>query len=72
VAVTVPVLIAFGALTGSFPIMIGLGIVHAEVWPRVPALGFWPVLGISWGLSALISKFKTKKFELFKNPKEKK
>lgn len=67
-----PFLVAFGAFAGAFPIMIGLGIAHSEVDPRIPALGFWPILGMSWGLGVLIGKFKTKKFELFKNPKEKK
>ena len=59
-AVATPALIVFGALMGSLPIMVALGILHAEVSATVPALGFWPVLGISWGLGALISKFRTK------------
>lgn len=55
-----PLLIAFGAFAGSFPIMIGLGIWHNEINPNVPALGFWPVLGISWGAGAIVSKVRTK------------
>lgn len=60
VAVATPFLIAFGALAGSFPVMIALGVWHHEVNPGVPALGFWPVLGISWGAGAVISKFRAK------------
>ena len=59
-AVATPFLIAFGAFAGSFPIMIALGIWHNEVNPSVPALGFWPVLGISWGAGAIVSKVRTK------------
>lgn len=59
-ALSMPFLVAFGALAGSLPIMIGLGIWHNEIDPRVPALGFWPVLGISWGLGSLISKIRSK------------
>lgn len=55
-----PFLVAFGGFWGSFPIMIGLGVWHHEIDSRVPALGFWPVLGISWGLSAVVTKFRVK------------
>lgn len=60
IAVATPMMIAFGALAGSFPIMIALGVWHHEVDPSVPALGFWPVLGISWGAGAVVSKVRTK------------
>jgi hypothetical protein len=51
---------AASAVLGTLPIMIGLGIWHHEIDERVPALGFWPVLGLSWALSALAAKFTTK------------
>lgn len=54
----VPFMVAFGALTGAWPIMIALGILHHEVHQAIPPLGFWPVMGISWGLGALLTKFK--------------
>jgi hypothetical protein len=59
-AVATPLLIVSGAVMGSWPIMIALGIWHLEIDSRVPALGFWPVLGLSWGLGALVSKVRTK------------
>lgn len=55
-----PVLVASGAAAGAFPIMIALGVWHHEIDPRVPALGFWPVLGLSWGFGALVSKVRAK------------
>lgn len=57
-----PVLILVTALLGAFPIMIGLGTAHA-VWPVIPALGFWETLLLSWGLGALIGKFRPMKFD---------
>jgi hypothetical protein len=42
------------------PVMVALGIWHLEIDPRVPALGYWPVLGILWGLGALLMKVKSK------------
>lgn len=71
-AVATPLLIVSGAIMGSWPVMIGLGIWHHEIDPRVPALGFWPVLGISWGFGALVSKVRTKyDFGKFKKPETK-
>jgi hypothetical protein len=58
-----PVMIVATTLFGAFPIMIGLGAAHV-VWPVIPALGFWETLLISWGLGALISKFRPMKFDL--------
>jgi hypothetical protein len=56
----IPVLVAVGAVTGALPIMLALGVWHAEIDERVPALGFWPVFVISWGLGSLITKFRHK------------
>jgi len=55
-----PVLVAVGALTGALPIMLALGVWHAEVDSRVPALGFWPVFVISWGFGSLVTKVRAK------------
>ncbi len=56
----IPVLVAVGAITGALPIMLALGVWHAEIDSRVPALGFWPVFVLSWGLGSLITKIRAK------------
>lgn len=45
---------------GPIPVMIALGVWHLEIDSRVPALGYWPTLGIMWGLGALLAKVKSK------------
>lgn len=57
---TVPFLVAFGAFTGAFPIMLALGVANHEISDSIPALGFWPVVLLSWGLGSLITKFRHK------------
>lgn len=55
-----PFLVAFGAIAGSFPIMLALGVWHHEIDPRVPALGYWPTVLLSWGLGSMVTKFRAK------------
>jgi hypothetical protein len=49
-----------GLFLTPIPVMVALGIWHLEIDPRVPALGYWPTLGILWGLGALLAKVKAK------------
>lgn len=64
-----PIIVAFTALLGAVPIMVGLGTAHT-IWPVIPALGFWETLLISWGLGALIGKFRPMKFDFGNMDKE--
>lgn len=49
------------------PVMLALGVWHLEIDPRVPALGYWPVLVILWGFGALLGKVKAKReFDKFR------
>jgi hypothetical protein len=49
-----------GVFITPVPVMVALGIWHLEIDSRVPALGYWPTLGILWGLGALLGKVKAK------------
>lgn len=49
--------VLFGA---PLPVMVALGIWHLEIDARVPALGYWPVLGLLWGLGALLARVRAK------------
>jgi hypothetical protein len=36
-------------------VMLGLGAIHHEMWPGVPALGFWHTLLVLWVLDGFLS-----------------
>lgn len=48
------ILIPFFALTSSGPAMLALGVIHNDITPHCPALGFWAIFLILWGGPTLI------------------
>lgn len=58
VVLAAPFVLFFAAVMSALPLMLGLGVAHAELTPRIPALGFWATLVLSWALGTLVSKFK--------------
>lgn len=58
VALSMPFIVFFAAVTSAWPLMLGLGVVHSTITARCPALGFWATLALSWALGVLIAKFR--------------
>lgn len=42
------------ALAQAWPVMLGLGVLHNDVSPHVPALGFWACFLLLWSLPTML------------------
>jgi hypothetical protein len=43
------------ALVSALPVMLALGVLHHDVTTAVPALGYWAVVVLLWGLAVAVA-----------------
>jgi hypothetical protein len=45
------------ALLRGFGLMLAVGIVHADLFPNVPTLGYWISVGLAWAIAVAFGSY---------------